>query len=65
MDILTPEITAPKKSAMLGIRLEEDVLRHLEKVAEDRGMKPSGAARLMIKHCLSRMLPKSKARKSA
>ena len=65
MDILTPEIKPAKKSAMLGVRLEEDVLKHLERVAEAQGMRASGAARQMIKWCLARTLPKAKAKRAS
>lgn len=63
MDILKPEIKAPTKSEVLGIRLESTVLRRLEALAKQRGTTASGAGRLMIKYCIETMEPKRKAAK--
>jgi len=49
VDIL--ETAKPKlKSEILPIRIESDVLRKLTAIAKKRGMRASGAARLIITH---------------
>ncbi len=64
MDILTPELKAPKKDAMVGVRLESEYMRRLEALAKDRRISISELTRLMIKHMLDRVLLKTPARKS-
>lgn len=58
MDILTPEKKPLIKTEVLGVRLELPLLSRFGKLAEERGMKASGAARLLIKNYVETMDPK-------
>ncbi len=50
MDILTPEKKPPKKTEMIGVRLEKPIYDKLCQLAAARGMTPSSAARVLITH---------------